>query len=358
MIDAFYDNSPFLRIAWKGVQDGMVKGKTYTIDRPNINNFSARAVTAAVTGPTPIDVVALPETFTLDQHYEVDCVANDIEWAQAAWEGKLPPVLRAAAAGLARNPELALVNKAIIGAYQQIDKTADALYDMAALHDKFLANGVVSGRKVLCLPSILHFTSNANLLSANIGKGGMAGFGMSTIFGDIEYAHQLSGVGYTDGTSDSLYQCNAAYEPGTRQIVLDTEGTGTMKAGDIVTFAGHTGNYLVTTGTTAHSQTLAIYPGLRAAVAENEVIALTATTATSLGVGVHEMGLGIAFGKEEIDPELASRLIMFESVTDPLTGLTLNYEVYREWKRTRRTLSVVYGVGSVLPDGVVKYKIS
>lgn len=355
-------NSPFIRNAFKTTgadsQIAASKGQTVVLSRPNPNQFAATAITAGATGTGDQGVKPISETITLNQWYGVNFLLTDLEWNQLAWEGIVSPNVRMAAQALAKNIETALVNKAILGAFQQITKTTDALYDLAAIGDKFNDNGLGTANWTLCVPSMLHFTSNANLLSKDVGSGALASYALNTVLGRVEHSHALSGVSYTDGTSDSLYQCNAAGAVGDTSMVLDTEGTGTMKIGDIITFAGHTGNYVVTSAITAHSETLTFYPGLRAAVAENEVIALTATTAASLGVAIAEnIGVALAMRPEALDPELQG-VTVFESVTDPDSGLSLTYEVSREYKQTRKLLSALYGVGQCFGEGLVKYKIS
>jgi len=278
-----------------------------------------------------------------------------LEVSQMAWEGLIPKTARIAVNALSKQVESALVTKALTSCLGYVAKTADALYDLAAIQDEFMKNNVGSGNRILAVPGMLAFTSNANLLHAQIGAGGVEGFRFNNGILPVEYSQALTGQSWTDGTSDSLYQCAGANAIGSTSVLLDTEGTGTMKAGDIITFAGHTGNYLVTTGTTAHSQTVIFYPGLRAAVSANEVISLTATTCTTLGIATHELALAVAFRPEM--PSSANSVFM-ESVTDPTTGVSLTYEILREYKQDRHILSVLYGVGQCLSEGAVKYKIS
>ena len=357
-------NFPFIRNAMRQTgSDSLVpayKGKTVSLARPNPHQFAAAAITPAAYGSGEQAVKPIEEQITLDQWYGVNFLLTDLEWNQLAWEGIVSPNVRMAAMAIGENIESALVAKALVGGYQQITKTADALYDLAAIGDKFNDNGVGNLPWTLAVPSILAFTSNANLLSRDVGggAGNVGGYAMQTALGRVEHSHALSGVSFTDGTSDSLYQCNAAGAIGDTSMVLDSEGSGTMKVGDIVTFAGHTGNYVVTQAITAAGDTLKFYPGLRAAVAENEVIALTATTAASLGIAIAE-NVGVAFVSrpEEIDAE-AKQYTTFESVTDPNTGISLAYEVSREHKQTRKILSVLYGCGQAFGEGLVKYKIS
>jgi len=360
MGETFFENFPLSEIAHKGVNiqgdqiAPMYRGKTYTLDRPNPNQFVASATSPGVTPAANQDVIALPMTITLDQDYNVKFAPTDLEVAQASWEGKLSQTLKAARDVLAAKLEAALVAKSIIGGFRQITKTADSLYDLAAIKNELLKNGVGTGRSVLALPDVLPWISNPNLLSSLIGRGAVAGFRMDTALGELAFCHQLIGQSYTNGTGTN-YVANGAHAIGSQSIVLKT-GANPIKAGDIVTFAGSTQQYLIETGITAPG-TVKIYPGLKVALADGDAMTMVTSTATTLGVAVHESALGVAFGEEAVSPADASKLLGYEKVTTE-NGVTLIYEKKREWAQTSETLRVIYGVGSVYPDGVVKIKLS
>lgn len=360
MLPVFFENAPLLKNAYKEIADSEApsrKGRTVVLNRPNMNQFAAAAITAAAYGSGEQGDVTIPETITLSQHYGVNFLATDLEWGQAAWEGRIPQTIRIALNALSKQVEGALIDKAILSALGYVAKTSDSVYDLAAIRDEFAKNNVPDGRMVLAVPSMVHFTSNANLLHSQIGAGGINGYRFDNGLLPVEHSQGLVGKTWTDGTSDSLYQVEEIEPVGETSILLDSEGSGTMKAGDIITFAGHSGNYLVTTGITAATQTMVVYPGLRSALAANEVISLTATTCASLGIATHELALAVAFRPEEVSGAIRNT-VFFETATDPNTGLTLNYEVLREYKQDRHILSVLYGVGAARPEGIVKYKIS
>lgn len=358
----FFDACPLLKNAFKELKDSEIpeqKGSTIKIARPNMNQFAPTAITSAAYGSGEQGVAPIDETVALNQHYGVNWVPTALELAQMAWEGLIPNTARIAINSLARLVEGALIDEAIISAGGQVAKTADSVADLANLVDIFMRNKCGIGQKVLAVPSMAHFTSNANLLHSQIGGGGINEYRFSNALLPVEYDHAMVGKSYIIGTSDSLYQCNAAGAVGDNTMVLDTEGTGTMKVGDIFTFAGHTAFYtVIATAITAHSQTLTFYPGLKATVAENEVIALASenTTCTTLGIATHELALAIAFRPEL--PPAARNAVVFETVTDPTTGLSLNYEITREYKQDRHILSVLYGVGAARPEGIVRFKLT
>lgn len=360
MAESFFENFPLTDIATKGINRNgdqiapMYRGKTYTIDRPNPNQFVATASTAGTSLAANQNVLQLPSTITVDQDYHVKFAPTDLEVAQASWEGKLSPTLRSARDVLAAKLEAALATQVVKTGFRQITKTSDALYDLAAINEKFLLNGVTQGRRVLALPSVLHFTANANLLSSIIGRGNMSGYDLDTVFGRLAFCHQMVGKSVTIGTGTS-YVANGATAIGSRSVLLKT-GSGDINAGDIVTFAGDTQEYVVETGITA-AGTLYIYPGLKVALTDGVAMTSSVVGTTTMGCAVHESALAIAFGEEPITPEDASRLLGYEKVTAE-NGVTLIYEKKRETFQTSQVLRVIYGVGSIYHDGVVRYKIT
>jgi hypothetical protein len=356
----FFESAPLLKNAYTQVGDSEVpaqKGQTITLARPNMNQFAAAAITAAAYGSGEQGVASINETVTLNQHYGVNWVPTALEVAQMAWEGLIPNTARIAVNALAKQVEGALADEAIVSCLGQVAKSADSVYDLAAVVDKFMANKVSDGRRVLAVPSMLHFTSNANLLHSSIGGGGVNGYSFNNALLPVEYSHALVGKSYTIGGSDSLYQVEEIEPIGETSILTDSEGSGSIKAGDLISFAGHTGVYLVMTGITAATQTLKIYPGLKSALAANEVISLATenTTCATLGIATHELALAVAFRPEM--PSAANTVFM-ESVTDPTTGLSLTYEITREYKQDRHILSVLYGVGTARPEGIVRFKLT
>lgn len=360
MIPVVKESFPILEAAYAEKENFNVPaapGSPVIINRPNPNNFTAAAITPAAYGSGEANITSDAETLTLGTPVGVNFCPTDLEVAKGAWEGVLSPTVLLAARAIGKYLASALADVAIVSSYQQITKTTDAIYDLAAIRDKFALNGIDPTTATLCLPSLLSFESNANVLHQQILGAAPRGYDLQTRLGRIAYDHSLIGKSYTDGTSDSLYQSNANYAKGIFELVLDSEGSGTMKVGDIITFAGHTGNYLVTQATANPGDTLKIWPSLRSAVAENEVIALTATTAASLGVAVAPLALAYVTRPLLVSPE-AKGQTFFVSASDDQSGITLNYEVRREFYQERRQLSVCYAVGKGYPDCIVKYKIS
>ena len=148
----------------------------------------------------------------------------------------------------------------------------------------------------------------------------------------------------TAGTGAS-YQTSAAAAAGATTISVDT-GSGTILAGDVVTFAGDANKYVVATALDSGSFTIAA-PGLIDAVADN-------TAVTVIGAAARNM----AFSRSAI--VLANRLPAMPEggdsaddvvqVTDPRSGITFELALYRERRRVRWELGTAWGVKNVKPE--------
>lgn len=127
--------------------------------------------------------------------------------------------------------------------------------------------------------------------------------------------------------------------------------TGTVVAGDLFTFSGHSGTYVVSsTLLTAASNVLtgiAFQPALRAAVADGETVTFQATSATNLLFHPDAFALATRPLADNDAAELGS-IIMSEQ--DPVSGLYLRLEVSRQHKQTQFAFDILYGGALVRPQ--------
>lgn len=147
----------------------------------------------------------------------------------------------------------------------------------------------------------------------------------------------------TKGTGASYLTNSASLVAGTTTIPADT-GTGTILAGDVVTFAGDTNKYVVATALSGGSFTINS-PGLINAVADN----------TAITVG-NNFSANVAFSQTAI--VLAARTpyvpsgdltINSEIITDPRSGISLRLAQYPNYYRTQFEVSACWGMTVVKP---------
>lgn len=151
---------------------------------------------------------------------------------------------------------------------------------------------------------------------------------------------------HTCGTASGYLVNNGdGYAVGTKVITVDT-GSGTMLAGDVVTIGDYNYGVASLSGTT-----LTLNQGLLAAVANNAPITLIDASSTHTA--------NIAMARDAVvfcsRPFQASNsAIASQTISDPVSGLSLRLEVTREHKRDRWSIDALYGTKVVRPEGVVK----
>lgn len=153
----------------------------------------------------------------------------------------------------------------------------------------------------------------------------------------------------TKGTGASYTTNTAGYAVGATSITLIT-GTGTVLAGDVITFAGDTNKYVVTTGVAAPGTIVIAAPGLRQAIP---------TSATAMTIG-NNFAANIGFSRNSI--LLATRLPAIPAegdlasdrltVADPNSGIMLEFATYPGYRMNVYHVSVCWGVSVIKPEHV------
>lgn len=155
----------------------------------------------------------------------------------------------------------------------------------------------------------------------------------------------------TKGTASGATTDNAGYAVGDTVITLASAGTGTIVAGDVITFAGDTNKYVVASGDADVSNggtiTLAA-PGLRVAIA---------ASATNITV-VNNAARNLAFTRSAI--VLATRLPALPdggdmaedrmTIVDPRSGLAFELSMYKQYRQIQYELAIAWGVKNVKPE--------
>lgn len=171
---------------------------------------------------------------------------------------------------------------------------------------------------------------------------------------------QLMGLtmGFSAGISShvkgtgTLYDVNngAGEAVGQTTITLDggTAGATGIKAGDVVTFAGHGDKYVVTTGQAGASGDIVLgAPGLRVAVADAEELTIGANYTANMAFSSNALVLAarqpaMPTGGDEADDVM--------TVTDPVSGLVFQVALYREYRRIKYEIGLAWGAKCVKPE--------
>ena len=179
-------------------------------------------------------------------------------------------------------------------------------------------------------------------------------FGIDWYADDIVPTHTAgTGAGWlVDHAGDS-----GVLPTGTKNFLIKS-GSGTPVVGDIFTFAGATGTYVVT----AYSaNTISIYPGIGApyfadaapskgypaTVADG--VALTFIASHVVNLGFHRDAFACAIRPlDNSMAQLAGAQVL--TLTDPDTGISLRLEVTRQYKQVSWEYDILWGGALVRPE--------
>lgn len=153
---------------------------------------------------------------------------------------------------------------------------------------------------------------------------------------------ESAGIGiHTKGTGASYTTNTAGYAVGATAITLIT-GTGTVLAGDVVTFAGDSNQYVVETGVAAAGTITLAAPGLRQAIA-GSATAMTVTNSYTGNLAFHKSAIEIAV-RPMADPAGGDAAVDKLLVQDPWSGLVFEVAAYKGFKKAMFLVSCIYGV--------------
>lgn len=156
-----------------------------------------------------------------------------------------------------------------------------------------------------------------------------------------------SAYSHTAGTGSGYLVNDASLAIGDTSIATDT-GTGTILAGDVVTFDGDTNKYVV--GTALSGGSFAINEtGLRTAVADDSSITLAASHLSS--VAFHQAAHEIIIRPPSV-PEGGDAAVDAMMIQDPRSGLVFEIRVYKGYKKTMFEVAAAWGVKCWLPKYV------
>lgn len=155
------------------------------------------------------------------------------------------------------------------------------------------------------------------------------------------------------GTGSSATTDAAGYSVGDTVIALAAAGTGTVLAGDIITFAGDTNKYLVVSGdgnvADGGSITIAA-PGLRKALPASAT-AITVVAATARNMAFARSAIALATRVPAL-PEEGDSADDRQIVTDPVSGLSFEIALYKQYRQVQYEVSLAWGVKAVKTEHI------
>lgn len=159
---------------------------------------------------------------------------------------------------------------------------------------------------------------------------------------DVHYSHAVNS--HTKGTGTGYLIDNASVAVGDTTITVDT-GAGTIVAGDVVTFVGDTNQYVVKTALTGGVTFVIGAPGLKVALADNAAVTVVASAVQNMGFHTEAIALSVRPPAIEGD-DMGEHV----TITDPMSGLSVQFSTYKQYRQNTFEVSAVWGVTTVKPN--------
>lgn len=158
-------------------------------------------------------------------------------------------------------------------------------------------------------------------------------------------------VSPTVGTGASATTDNAGYAIGATTITLASAGTGTIVAGDVITFAGDANQYVVATGDTnvANGGTIVLAaPGLRKAIAASTTnITVVATGPRNMCFARSAIVLATRMPERPAEGDLALDVM---TIQDPRSGIAFEVSIYPGVRMVTYHIGLAWGVKNIKPE--------
>lgn len=160
---------------------------------------------------------------------------------------------------------------------------------------------------------------------------------------------ESAGIVTHDKGAGTSYVTSGSTAVGTKDISLVT-GSGIVKAGDVVTFAGDSNNkYVVGTGITAAGTLSLNETGARVIIPTAKAMTVGATYTPNLAFHKSAIELGI---RPPAMPNGGDSAVDIMTVQDPFSGLVFEIAVYKGYMKTMLEVRCLYGVKVWKPDFV------
>jgi hypothetical protein len=231
---------------------------------------------------------------------------------------------------------------------------ASTLKDTAQIKKVLKDNGAPMGD----LQLVLDTTAGANVLGltqlTNVNQSGDSdllrqGLLTSQPVHGFSLRETGQGVAHTKGTGAAYVTDTAGYAIGATSITLTT-GTGTVLAGDTVTFAGDDNIYVVDTGIAAPGTIVLAAPGLRQALPASAV-ALTVGDSYTANVAFDRDAIQLVTRAPAMPAEGDARMDSMV-IQDPISGLAFEVSVWGGNRKVRYEVSLAWGQKVIKPEHI------
>jgi hypothetical protein len=149
------------------------------------------------------------------------------------------------------------------------------------------------------------------------------------------------------GNNTGPYVINGAHAAGATAITLKT-GTGTILAGDVVTFGSNTKDkYVVQVGLAAAGDITLNAPGLKTALSDGDAIVVVGTCTRNMVFARSAIHLLARLPKQPVGGDAATDELI---VQDPITGLPFRFAQYKGYHANQFEVGIAWGVKNAVPE--------
>jgi hypothetical protein len=235
------------------------------------------------------------------------------------------------------------------------DPFATSLADPAQIRKILDDNGAPAGGRSL----IINTAAGAAVRTlSQLTKVNESGTAMTLRDGELLNIHGMSikesaqiarptvGTSSNTGTTDT-----AGYAVGSTTVNIAASGTGTILAGDVISFAGDSNKYLVATGIAslaAGGSIVLAAPGLRKALPASAAT-ITVVAISSHNFAFSQNALYLATRLPAL-PEGGDLAIDRSTITDPRSGISFEIAMYPQFRQMQYFIGIAWGVKVVKPE--------
>ncbi len=240
------------------------------------------------------------------------------------------------------------------GSAAQTPFATSATAELAQIRKILNDNGApLSDRTIVCDTSAIANMISLTHLTQQYAAGTDATLRQGTVLPLMGFdVKESAGVQSSTVSTASAYQSNGGNAIGDTSIVVGT-GTGTVYAGDYVTFTGDPNKYLVTTGITAAGTLVIAAPGLKKTLVTTTAMQV-ASSAAVLNLAFHR-GAIVLLARHPIMPLLyngkaADMATDVMNIVDPVSGLNFQLAEYAQYRQVKYEIGLAYGYKIIKPE--------
>ncbi len=318
-------------------------------------------ITPAATGPTPSDnVVGAPElTISKSRSVTFHMTGEELKGLKSGGTDQVivKDAFTQAMRALANEIEVDLAATAKEGASRAFGTagtapfaTASDLTDLASVMKILDDNGAPKSGRSLALNSaaVLNLRAKHAVALGQAGADGILRSGALEMIEGVTFRPSAGLTLHTKGTG-TLYVTSGSTAVGVEAVALVT-GTGTVLAGDVVTFAADSVNkYVVNSGVSAPGTIQLGEPGAREVIATANALTIGGSYTPNILFTRDALALAVRLPAAPDGGDSAEDVM---TITDPVSGLVFEVRLYRQYRQVTYEVGIAWGQVAVKSENI------